>query len=583
MDKNKIIENLSLHCSTPVRIFVNGSVSYVPCGKCASCLLSHNSSVSQRLKDFSREHRYTYFVTLTYAPNYVPILDYQVNDMEDIYKNPNDNLSYSFYTFRPRQRDFSLLEKNRSRVYMRGSVRSEDNLLSFEEYAVPSHLQDLSKAQGLHVGSVYYAPYRDINLFLKRLRYVYKSRFSTTCPKNKGKAVTSCGESSPGFRNEVEKIHYFVVSEYGSEGTRPHWHLLLFFDTPYLAENIASFVHYAWGYGITDTQLSRGDCAQYVAGYLNCLNGSLRVLSYCKGLRPRKYASIGLRGNFLPDRAFLSDVQRVAATIYNGIPFANNGEIVLRFPDWTNICRFFPKFKGDVWKDVNHVLSLFRACTSVAYYSYKSYIWSSFDPHSDVSFVDIVKNYLYDLVKRTSAFICSHVEKSERPFSVDELFSLGVYTYVDRVLVNYLDIHFYLRKLSKLYNLSRFHVIDSWEWNIIFGRMYRFYRSVAMCFYSWHICSEDQLYTFSTILVNFWQEYNRRKLNNLYLSCEFMADERYTNIIYKDFGYEKGADSTNFTRDFFDNPFYIAAKKRALLLAQRQKAHKRLRHNISKI
>jgi len=97
-------------------------------------------------------------------------------------------------------------------------------------------------------GLLKYVNYRDYQLFAKRFRkYLF----------------TKIGS--------YEKISSYVVSEYSPRTFRPHFHILFFFDSDEVAENIQQAVYQSWRLGRVDTQLARDSAGSYVSGYLNSL------------------------------------------------------------------------------------------------------------------------------------------------------------------------------------------------------------------------------------------------------------------------------------------------------------------------
>jgi hypothetical protein len=93
-------------------------------------------------------------------------------------------------------------------------------------------------------GLIGYLNYRDIQLFFKRL--IQNIRRITN-----------------------EKIHYYVVGEYGPTTFRPHFHILLFHNSKELRQSIRQFVSKSWRFGDSDTQSVWSSASCYVAGYVN--------------------------------------------------------------------------------------------------------------------------------------------------------------------------------------------------------------------------------------------------------------------------------------------------------------------------
>ena len=71
-----------------------------------------------------------------------------------------------------------------------------------------------------------------------------------------------------------EKISFYAVGEYGPVHFRPHFHLLLFFNSEEISEVIRECHFKSWKLGRSDIQRSNGGCASYVASYVNSLSAA---------------------------------------------------------------------------------------------------------------------------------------------------------------------------------------------------------------------------------------------------------------------------------------------------------------------
>lgn len=177
----------------------------VPCGKCKACILAKNSRYAFQCDLESYCSMYTVFVTLTYAPNYLPVAT-------PMYLGDNT--------------DFGLLCR-----YDLVDFETGESLGVFESES--SQLELLQQKFNL-CGSIPYLRKTDLQLFLKRFRYYVTKRL----PK--------------------EKVRYYAVGEYGPVHFRPHYHLLLFLNSKEVLQ-----------IGRIDVQVSEGKCSSYVAGYVN--------------------------------------------------------------------------------------------------------------------------------------------------------------------------------------------------------------------------------------------------------------------------------------------------------------------------
>ena len=68
-----------------------------------------------------------------------------------------------------------------------------------------------------------------------------------------------------------EKISFYAVGEYGPVHFRPHFHILLFFNSQEIVDVLRECHNKSWKFGRSDIQCSNGGCASYVASYVNSL------------------------------------------------------------------------------------------------------------------------------------------------------------------------------------------------------------------------------------------------------------------------------------------------------------------------
>ena len=305
------VRNFFNRCEHP-RIIKNkytGEPVYVECGVCPHCLISR-SDAKRNLCDYEKWNRkYCYFVTLTYNSQYVPkmalipITDYEFDypigknwpvvrsqlhtrmlldprvkkqdNGQDInmftckvnYPYIDEHLKNIYAscaaatefrkkykpTYQSPARPYILRTIPRmSRLYNFGDVQREELVWLSPEKA--EMLKKKSKCEGngnafpQFKGLLKYVNYRDYQLFAKRFRkYLF----------------TKIGS--------YEKISSYIVSEYTPRTFRPHFHILFFFDSDEVAENIRQAVYQSWRLGRVDTQLARDAAGSYVSGYLNSI------------------------------------------------------------------------------------------------------------------------------------------------------------------------------------------------------------------------------------------------------------------------------------------------------------------------
>ena len=303
------VSNFFNRCECP-RIIKNkytGEPVYVECGVCPHCLISR-SDAKRNLCDYEKWNRkYCYFVTLTYNTQYVPKMSLTpVEDYEFDYpigknwpavrsqlytrmildprvKKQDNGQSINMYTCKV---NFPYIDEHLKDIYASCAVATEfrnNYKPAYQSFARPyilrtiprmSKLQNFKDVQREELvwmspemveklkkkckcegdnnafpqfkGLLKYVNYRDYQLFAKRFRkYLF----------------TKIGS--------YEKISSYVVSEYSPRTFRPHFHILFFFDSDEVAENIRQAVYQSWRLGRVDTQLARDSAGSYVSGYLN--------------------------------------------------------------------------------------------------------------------------------------------------------------------------------------------------------------------------------------------------------------------------------------------------------------------------
>lgn len=338
--QNKLVTRCQ-HPRTVVNKYTHEPV-VVPCGCCPSCVLRRSAIQTNLLTTYSAQFRYIYFVTLTYAPCFLPTLEVSVieNCSEDIADVPcvpdinnldaNDDNTYLF-GFRSIPRSASVKVKNSTveRVF-------KDPEVKFSYPMKPKELLSiLGKINHNIPNRIPYVCNRDLDLFLKRLRSYYLD----------------------------EKLRYYAVSEYGPTSFRPHWHLLLFSNSERFSETICENVSKAWSYGRCDASLSRGFAAPYVASYVNSFVALPDFYTQMpKVVRPKSFHSIGFtESNLFPREVRIAEIDKVAAKCLDGVCVERNGRFRTIKPTWPYLLRLFPRFSEPIRKFPSRVYQLLFA------------------------------------------------------------------------------------------------------------------------------------------------------------------------------------------------------------------------------
>lgn len=317
----------------------------VSCGSCPSCVLRRSGIQTNLLTSYSAQFRYVYFVTLTYAPRFLPTLKVSVieactDDIADVSVVPDinhldacDPNTYMF-GFRSVPRSASVRLKNSTveRVFKDPEVK----------FAYPMKSKDLlsilDKVKHYVPNRIPYVCNRDLDLFLKRLRSYYPN----------------------------EKLRYYAVSEYGPTTLRPHWHLLLFSNSERFSQTILENVSKAWSYGRCDASLSRGFAAPYVASYVNSFVALPEFYTQMpKVVRPKSFHSIGFtESNIFPRKVRVTEIDQAADQCLDGVRIERDGFFRTIKPTWPYLLRLFPRFSDPFRKSSSNLYQLLSAAFS---------------------------------------------------------------------------------------------------------------------------------------------------------------------------------------------------------------------------
>ena len=375
--QNKLVTRCH-HPRTVVNKYTHESV-LVPCGSCPSCVLRRSGIQTNLLTTYSAQFRYVYFVTLTYAPRFLPTLEVSIieactDDIADVSCVPNindldagDSNTYLF-GFRnvPRSASVKLKNSTVERTF-------KDSEIRFTYSMKPEEL--LSILGKIKHNVPYRIPYvcnRDLDLFLKRLRSYYPD----------------------------EKLRYYAVSEYGPTSFRPHWHLLLFSNSERFSQTVLENVSKAWSYGRCDASLSRGFAAPYVASYVNSFVALPDFyIQMPKVVRPKSFHSIGFtESNLFPREVRVAEIDEVADKCLNGVCVERNGYFRTIKPTWPYLLRLFPRFSESIRKFPSRIYQLlfaaFTAPGRVVRYGCAPLDCDPFSLDSNQSILSFSKQYL---------------------------------------------------------------------------------------------------------------------------------------------------------------------------------------------
>ena len=314
----------------------------VSCGSCPSCILRRSGIQTNLLTSYSAQFRYVYFVTLTYAPCFLPTLEVSVvesctDDIADVSVvpdigdlDPGDPNTYLFgFRSVPRSASVKLKNSTVERTFKDPDVAFSYPMTSKELLSI------LDKVKHNVPNRIPYICNRDLDLFLKRLRSYYPD----------------------------EKLRYYAVSEYGPTSFRPHWHLLLFSNSERFSQTVLENVSKAWSYGRCDASLSRGFAAPYVALYVNSFVSLPDFYTQMpKVVRPKSFHSIGFtESNLFPRKVRITEIDEVTDKCLNGVRVERDGYFRTIKPSWSYLLRLFPRFSDAIRQSSSNVYQLLSA------------------------------------------------------------------------------------------------------------------------------------------------------------------------------------------------------------------------------
>lgn len=322
----------------------------VDCGQCDYCIHKRAKKASMRVKTAGSAFKYSYFVTLTYDNEHIPLMNCKVlhSEYEDIlgisggihfgnerhqyipvseYKcDDNSMLCHIFFEqvqgtvpFDREIKEYVPVKDNwflsmdaiRSFIYKTQAVDKTD-YPAFEQYGRGNLIPFLN--------------YVDVQNYIKRLR---KHLFQQL--------------------GSYETLHFYAVGEYGPVHFRPHYHLLLFTNSGKVAEVLRYCHDKSWKLGRSDFQCSAGGAGSYVASYVNSLCASPLLYRSCRAFRPKSRASVGFfeKGcDFVEDEDAYAQIEQKIDSVVNGRVYNFNGVSVRSTPPLSYIRSLLPRFSS---------------------------------------------------------------------------------------------------------------------------------------------------------------------------------------------------------------------------------------------
>lgn len=227
-----------------------GASLLVDCGHCVYCQnrsLNKLYSLTEAERYFSK---FCAFVTLTFNNDNVPLFRFELTKrIADNCTEVNNHLTYDVQSYSRPVFMVNVRHPHKQGNFLVGSSALSAGA-SFRDFTHKAYsLCRDSKGNAITLNGKLAFPYLDssiLQLFIKRLR----------------KSL-----SKYDSERSIKNIRFLAVGEYGSHTLRPHYHLLLFFNSKFILYNLQRLIRKNWQFGDVDYQLAQ-NASSYVSSYL---------------------------------------------------------------------------------------------------------------------------------------------------------------------------------------------------------------------------------------------------------------------------------------------------------------------------
>lgn len=340
----------------------------VDCGQCDYCIHKRAQKASMRVKTAGSAFRYSYFVTLTYDNEHIPLMNCKVlhSEYEDALNISGTKVfGYEHHQYIPvseYQCDDNSALRHIFFEQVQGTVPydreikeyvpckdnwflSMDAIRSFiyKTQSVEKTIYPVAEQYGLG-NLIPFLNYVDVQNYIKRLR---KHLFQKL--------------------GSYETLHFYAVGEYGPVHFRPHYHLLLFTNSDEVAQVLRYCHDKSWKLGRSDFQASRGGACSYVASYVNSACSTPLLYRSCRAFKPRQRASLGFfeKGEvFVESEDIYHAIEKKIDSVINGRVYNFNGISVNSTPPMSYIRTLLPRFSSARYDDAVAIARIIRSVAS---------------------------------------------------------------------------------------------------------------------------------------------------------------------------------------------------------------------------
>lgn len=340
----------------------------VDCGQCDYCIHKRAQKASIRVKTAGSAFKYSYFITLTYDNEHIPLFNCEVyhSEYDDVLSDSGVIYGYEKHSFVPVSEYCCTDSQQLRHIYftqVQGTVPYNRELSQYEpvkdnwflsmdairSFIVKTKSATLYGKEG-ELSARYgdnllpYLNYVDVQNYIKRLRKHLKTALGS-----------------------YETLHFYAVGEYGPVHFRPHYHILLFTDSKKISKVLRECHNKSWKLGRSDLQIARGGASSYVASYVNSLSSAPLLYRACRAFKPRQRASIGFfeKGEvFAEGEDVYHAIEKKIDSVVNGRVYNFNGISVKSTPPMSYIRTLLPRFSSARYDDSTAIIRIIRAVAS---------------------------------------------------------------------------------------------------------------------------------------------------------------------------------------------------------------------------
>lgn len=337
----------------------------VDCGQCDYCIHKRAKKASMRVKTAGSAFKYSYFVTLTYDNEHIPLMNCSVlhSDYEDVVGISGDihfgNEHHQYIPVSEYKCDDNSMLRHIFFTQVQGTVPFDREIKEYTPVkdnwflSMDAVRSFITKTQAVDkmdypASSQYgrdnllpFLNYVDVQNYIKRLR---KHLFQTL--------------------GSYETLHFYAVGEYGPVHFRPHYHLLLFTNSDEVSKVLRYCHDKSWKLGRSDFQRSAGGAGSYVASYVNSLCSSPLLYRSCRAFRPKSRASVGFfeKGcDYVESEDPYAQIEQKIDSIVNGRVYNFNGVSVRSTPPMSYIRSLLPRFSSSCNDDSTSITRILFA------------------------------------------------------------------------------------------------------------------------------------------------------------------------------------------------------------------------------